>query len=446
MENVHGLIPYKLIKQTLRVGNAATMMSGMMRILLAKLSVTSVTNWMGLTSSPDDGMNMLQRIVSLVLSWDASDFRKSADKVERAKEGQRPSEVVLGAIRNHVESVQRAEHEAARTASADKGRSIIVALLEASSLDAAAASLTETQHAQCLEYYSALLSIRDRDSITAALCRQAPDLLTQAVRDAVSAYDPMIRSVHAHVDLREHLDALQGFVDELIKASKPTRGLDGRDKVPTVDDYVQLLRNNRGLLYRWLHAVAVKTPDVWAWCRDWGNQSIVKFRQAQTPDKGSVMDARLEHLFASLEPRLQRAVLDAVDAHAAHLSALHRLSLSRLQALAGPSKDPDTDKERGTDADADAPGMYLSRWQALLDETLVTPADPVGAVRHGSDVKHVTTMGKTGASGTRGAEPAARTTRGPAAPDVGVVVRALGDGFERVVREMAAELDDGNAS
>jgi hypothetical protein len=61
IENVNRLIPYPLIKQTLRYSNAATMISAMMKLLLAKLSLTSISNWMGLTQNPDDGMNLLQR-------------------------------------------------------------------------------------------------------------------------------------------------------------------------------------------------------------------------------------------------------------------------------------------------------------------------------------------------------------------------------------------------
>jgi hypothetical protein len=53
-----------MIKQTLRVSNAATMINGMMKLLLAKLSLTSVTNWVGITQNPDDGLNLLQRYAS----------------------------------------------------------------------------------------------------------------------------------------------------------------------------------------------------------------------------------------------------------------------------------------------------------------------------------------------------------------------------------------------
>lgn len=59
--NVHTLIPYTIIGQTLRVGNAATMINAMVRLVLAKISVTGLTNWIGLTNSMNDGMNLLQR-------------------------------------------------------------------------------------------------------------------------------------------------------------------------------------------------------------------------------------------------------------------------------------------------------------------------------------------------------------------------------------------------
>lgn len=61
IENVHKMLPYVVIRQTLKVGNVATMISGMMRVVLAKASVSAVTNWMGFTSGADEGMNLLQQ-------------------------------------------------------------------------------------------------------------------------------------------------------------------------------------------------------------------------------------------------------------------------------------------------------------------------------------------------------------------------------------------------
>lgn len=61
IENVYKLVPFSAVRQTFRIGNAATMISGLVRIFLAKMSVGGVTNWLGLTSGAADGMNLLQR-------------------------------------------------------------------------------------------------------------------------------------------------------------------------------------------------------------------------------------------------------------------------------------------------------------------------------------------------------------------------------------------------
>lgn len=61
IENVHKLVPYTLVRQTLRVGNAASMINGMVQLVLTKLSVTAFTNWMGWSKNADDGMNLFQR-------------------------------------------------------------------------------------------------------------------------------------------------------------------------------------------------------------------------------------------------------------------------------------------------------------------------------------------------------------------------------------------------
>ncbi|KOS16961.1 Uncharacterized protein ESCO_004644 [Escovopsis weberi] len=297
LESINNLIPYRMITQTLRVGNAALMISGMVRLLLTKLSVTSLTNWVGLTANADDGMNLLQRIIWIVLTYDASDFRKSADKIDKAKEGEedKPPDEILLAIREHIAKSWE-EHDAVRKTSLESSKSIITAVLESAGKSPQLISgMSRGQHAQCLAYYSALLSARDRESIINVLCRQPPDLFTQIVKDVIAAFDPLIRSVHARVDLREHLESFQQFLSEFIRASKPRKpesnantnnGIstnnngntnEGPEKMnkdgskpsaagdgetrASVEDYVRLLRRNKELLYKWIHAVAKECPD-----------------------------------------------------------------------------------------------------------------------------------------------------------------------------------------
>jgi hypothetical protein len=64
VDNANKLVPYMVIRQTLKIGNVATMISGMVKIGLAKVSVASVTNWIGLTSGHDEGSNLMQTYVN----------------------------------------------------------------------------------------------------------------------------------------------------------------------------------------------------------------------------------------------------------------------------------------------------------------------------------------------------------------------------------------------
>lgn len=59
--NANKLVPYMVIRQTLRIGNVASMIGAMMRVVLAKMSVSAFTNWMGLTQTPDEGLNLMQQ-------------------------------------------------------------------------------------------------------------------------------------------------------------------------------------------------------------------------------------------------------------------------------------------------------------------------------------------------------------------------------------------------
>ncbi|EHK17590.1 uncharacterized protein TRIVIDRAFT_43331 [Trichoderma virens Gv29-8] len=460
IENLNSLVPYKMIKQTLRIGNAATMISGMMRLMLAKLSVTSLTNWVGLTANADDGMNLLQRIISLALSWDASEFKKSVDKVEKGKGDAAPTDEMLEAIRLHV-GLPRSEHLAIREASTRDSESIIVAILNASDPQLAS-SLTEAQHTQCLEYYSGLLSVHDRDAITSVLCRQPPDLFTQAIKDVVGAYDPMIRSVHSQIDIRYYLEAIQSFVSELIRVSRPKKVKRSKKKDDSgegsskeeedeedgasVEDYVVLLRNHRGLLYKWVHDFAKNCPEVWKDFPAWGQDIAVRFRKpdAEGGDKGlgakRRMEEQLDEMVGGLDGAVREEVLRAVDAHARYLAAITELSQRRLQAVIDASGSGSGSGSGSTSrTTASGPGIYLSQWQSLLDSTIITPSSKQGPLRHGEDVKYVTTMGKLGLGGRKLKGGKGLGDEELKAPDVSVVVTALGDAFRDVIRQRAGE-------
>jgi hypothetical protein len=427
---------------------------------------------------------------------------------------------------------------------------MVAVILERSS-PGLSASVSEAQLVECSQYLSALLSARDRDEISNTLCRQNPDLFTQAIKDAVAAFEPMVRAIHQRVDLREQISAAEGFVNDFLSIHKPkksTSGLQGfslngdlqDQQAPSVEDYVLLLRNNRQLLYNWLHQLASQCPELRDDFCAWAKKTIKEFRQAQypppkpadaitpnnqkpelppdtkqRPGAAGALSADLQDLFASLAPETRAGILPAIDAHAAYLSALEDLSLARMQrildnlatstttngattpspttttaatpsAAAAPAQASQTAQTappsffspaywsgrstpRSPTPNPDAvpparihnkaggrsvsgPGMYLSRWQHLLDSTAITPAYPGGAVRRGRDVKGQVARGKVAAAaGVAGAGTAAgqggwdaallarmgqqeEEEAGAAPPDVGCVVEALGERFRGLVK------------
>lgn len=429
-DSIQRMVPYTLIRQTLRVSNAASMINGMMRLLLAKLSVGGLTNWMGLTSSAEDGMNLLQRIISLVLSYDSSDFKKAADRIEKSKNG--PKKAHLAAIKEHL-ARPRPYHEAVRRESADRGQSMVVAILE--SVDPSlVASLTDTHHVQLAQYYAALLSIRDRREITNVFCRQNPDLFTQALRDGVAAFDPIIRGIHDKIDLKEHVSDTEGFITEFIDISKgtkePSKKSGGGEKrvLPTVKDYVELLRRNRHLLYKWIHRVAHNTPDIRDTFRGWAVETIKVFqgpRTSQTEgdansqttatqDQGNHPESRLAAgagamgpelmaMFGALPTDVQANITPLLDDHVAYLSALDEVTAEKRQALLDKINAPaavDGADDAASSKQAPSSGRFIASWQELLDSTIIGPATAEGQLRRGRDVAHVTTPGKTGIHGS----------------------------------------------
>lgn len=66
MDNINKLIPYIVVRQTLKIGNVASMINAMVKIGLAKMSIASMTNWIGLTKTEDEGMNLMQQYVLIM--------------------------------------------------------------------------------------------------------------------------------------------------------------------------------------------------------------------------------------------------------------------------------------------------------------------------------------------------------------------------------------------
>lgn len=65
LARAHNLAPYFLVRQILKVGNAAAVLNGMVKLTLAKMNMSTVTSWFGGQQS-DSGMNLMQQYLILI--------------------------------------------------------------------------------------------------------------------------------------------------------------------------------------------------------------------------------------------------------------------------------------------------------------------------------------------------------------------------------------------
>jgi hypothetical protein len=288
------------------------------------------------------------------------------------------------------------------------------------------------------------------------------------------------------------LSANESFITDFIETSKPKRSKraansfipsalrrsESETRAPSIEDYVGLLQRNRHLLYNCLHQIAKKCPELRDEVREWTRDTLKLFRQSERSDVPSTrsscsgevngnaaggrstpcrkrrvgaagaMSSNLQSIFVALPAESRAAVALALDQHAAYLLSLEDLSMTRMQRVLDNMGDKKRSGERDKSpepgsASMSGPGMFLSRWQDLLDRTLITPETPNGPIRQGKDVKTHVAQGKTAAISKDGWDPIALTAAAdaevPKPPDVEVVERTLGPAFRALLVDALRE-------
>jgi hypothetical protein len=324
-----------------------------------------------------------------------------------------------------------------------------------------------------LEYLAICLSIRDRKEIIEVLCRSQPDHVTEVVRTAVSAYDPVIREIHNTVDLSDTVSDLQAFIGDMIKLSKiPPPEKDGETAVPTVGDFVQLLRKHQYSCHKFLHQCCKNGKELSGWYLDWAKKAASQFRRDRSDSAVrdvSDLTEPLSDLFSKLPTESQSKIVRVLDQQIRYLDEMHASSRSRLEAVlqSPPSKNPTIAKivsspfpsrppsrapspNRGSlpvSSIKPGPGAYLTRWQDLLDETQITPLSLISEVESGSS-KEVLRGSAKDVDGEKmtvsdSAEPHDQLKGdgniASGKPDVGVVVKALGKDFRVLLARLFLE-------
>ncbi|KAJ8132022.1 hypothetical protein O1611_g1605 [Lasiodiplodia mahajangana] len=453
IENVHKLMPYGMISWAFQFGNAASIINAMSKLFLSKVNIRAILKWMGLTSYASSGMNIMQSIFSFVLESDAADFRKVVKKMRTTQEI--ISNEHMTAIDDHI-AADRDKRDSIRKKSIREQRSIIATIFETHD-QSLLGSLTERQHISCLEYYGARLEIRDREQIIGVLCRSNPDLTTAIFLEGLGVFGPMIRAVHAKVKLHKHIGAIENFLSDFIKTTKPkTQDSNPRLNPLGVEDLVKLLRRNRHLLWAYLHDICSGCPELKDTWRGWMKDAMKAFRRGVGNDPYEInlpvhegdgtdntgdIGLKLQAAFQNITNSQRQVVLKQIEAHSKYLATLEALSRTQMQHI--------IDKLHGrgqTDSDDSSGfGIYASRCQALLDGTLITPLVPYGLPRFGKEVKSLRGAKKTGKQGVSGSSAtnidgrAQTDSINPTAPDVSAVIEALGPQFKIIVANISRD-------
>ncbi|KIW06311.1 uncharacterized protein PV09_02776 [Verruconis gallopava] len=458
LENIHRLVPYGTMRQTLRVGNAATMINGMVKLLLTKMTINSVTSFFGLTNYSDAGMNLLQQIASTVIGWDISELQKQTAKAEKAKDA--PSKAHMVAVKNHMKQAREVRDERRRT-SERESKSLVQAIFDDEKINA---KLSAEQHGKAMDFLSIQLSIRDRQQLSNILCNQNPDIVTQAIRDMVAAYEPIIRECHNAIDLSSTLLDFEHFLTDFIKLSKgsgenttppsqpgtpklipsrPSTPKPPQRSLPTVEDYVKLLRKYQYAVHKFLHQ-AVKNDKKLAekWVK-YAQGALLHFRRKDPSSleeseggAGDMTDA-LNKLFCKLPNEQKDLVARTLDSYTAYTMAVSSVSQDKWNALFSST----ASSFRSPDA---GPGVYLVKWQQLLDSTKITPATAYGPVRTGKDksVREKVGVGVEAArdKGTAAVNGVLEMMTLPEPPDVQPVIDLLGAGFKEELGSRARKV------
>jgi hypothetical protein len=309
------------------------------------------------------------------------------------------------------------------------------------------------------EYLALHLSIEDRDRLINILCRHNPDLTTPLVRAVVSAYEPVIRQIHQAVDLSAGLADLENFINDLIALAKPKDSEEtaagGGARIP-VSGFVKLCEKHQSAMHRFLNQLAKNGGDLTILYKDWVTMVTRQFQISKKDQEP--LKTLLNPLLQQLSESDRDLVMKEVDAHAEYLAQISSSSDDRARALVeatGPtgtstptrSKTPSrastptnikaafgikppsspapTSASHNTSTSSSqraGPGVFLAKWQALLDNTEIGPTED--GVKKAADER----LGPA-----KGVEKEARR-----APSVDRTIQLLLTSFRDKVREVSA--------
>ncbi|KAG9078518.1 hypothetical protein FS749_009448 [Ceratobasidium sp. UAMH 11750] len=372
IKRVHGLLPYGVLRQTLRVSNAATLLSAVLRIFLQH--APSVRGWF----KGKRGQNLLQTIISSILGGDETRILKRIKEMDESDSAGTPEQIA--AIENYVQNATRDEKLAIREHSTVQARSIVTVIL---SLANAPLPDSEAVHTNLLNRLSLSLAARDRVRLISVLCDNdytEDDHLATLVRAVGNAFDPILRGVHTATDFAGAISDIQSFLDATIAVAE--------DRTAGPDQYLQLCEEHQRNLHKFLHTLAKNAPEIKDAYLAWYKECMRVYARpagAYAPpatdtglnevDSAGALTPEISKLVEALSETDRTAVLAEIDEYVSWLGTLASKSNERTSQLLDPSSltKPDV-----------GPGLYLAIWEDMIASTGVTPAEMEGSVRYGT--------------------------------------------------------------
>jgi len=304
------------------------------------------------------------------------------------------------------------------------------------------AHLSEQQHQLALDYLSIHLAIRDRQQLINVLCNHQPDLLTTSVQDIVNVYEPIIRAMHSAVDLSSGTADLQAFLNDLIVMSSLS-AKSGDKQPPKVEDFVRLLKKHQGSSHRFINQALNNGKELTEWYRAYTKHAAAQYRQKTDMDlapsddgvaAAGDMTPELDKLARNLTEEDKKTVIKELDDHAEYLQALARASEERLKTVVKNTADGKSEVSYG-------PGMFLAKWQSLMNATHITPATSEGPVRYGGSdsVIEATRVDVDGSKKGTAAPQEKKSASEATAPDVDTTIRLLLPKFRELLVKIAKE-------
>ena len=304
-------------------------------------------------------------------------------------------------------------------------------------------NLSERQHQLALDYLAIQFAIRDRQKLIGIFCHHQPDLLTSSVQNLVDVYSPIIRALHSAVDLSDGTADLQAFLHDLISIAQ-IRSKSTEKKPPSVEDFVLLLKKHQGSSHRFIHQALKNGKELRQWYFEYAEHAAAQYRR-----KGSNLSAMknantaagdltpdIQEIFGRLSQEDQATVKSELDVYAAYLQELSETSTSRMQAVLKSTAE-------GKSEIAQGPGVFLAKWQDLVNATPITPEIAQGDVRHGGDdsVKRATRVDVDGsrkgsAATSQEGDPTDNT---PKSPGTDATIRLLLSEFRMILAKIAKE-------